>query len=835
MDFREAVRRHHEHLKDPTKESGNESAENFINILQRAEDRTHHASSLSWLNDLFQDGHLSQDQQDRIINLKHIPKTNQSSQLVDGIMENMPDEKRKQILNDKLGITGGKKIRDVEKDHDWNNWESPPTGDESDPYARFYKGIDWESSKHLTDDQAEHIKRHGSVEQKLNLFSNPHIDPRHGIEMWNKWSDNDTHHGYHRHHLSDYLMRHQEDNIEDDIEDRAYTIAQNRLPIDKWAKETLAKNGLKYFRHKDELLNHINDNLDLYDTVGPNPGFNKDAPVDPANNPETIDYADPNNPQSKTINDHPNLPQLLQQADNQLINTKGYPSVIGQRSEGIPKLHEGEWHHDAVREMSKNIAEDLREEAISSAYKNEDYLPKHLRGKISSIKNELTSKSQIDTKNAFANNGLDISKFSSDHEYAPGLYHLNMLKDHTENNKGKIDLGSMVKKYPDMKDALKSAFGDKQSLSSKDIDSKIKSLPKTKYSISARSWEPQNPQNLNRRNQLVLRLEHTPESMAQIKSDPSLENIFNKVHKSSKASDHPVGTNTIGWARIDTSDPSHWVIDETQSDFSESLIRTISENEYNPSKRQSIVDGIQKIRDIHGNWQENLMSHIVDLAKKHGVEKLSIHTPESKASQLGASRIHSAYRENYQKTPKSMGFSKTEGLSLPLTDLGRIAFTKKIPYDDKVRQDTHYFAMGHHRQRYHVHKAIADRIRSESPEIAAEHDETAKKHKMLFFSHRRKGLRVKAPIFIDNPPNDLNDRRRSVSFHEPPLNMEGLLASKKDLKEEPSGFVGYHSDSIVDGSMKPESLPAHTLEIGQKMKKSVRLGKILARKIMEAL
>src|SRR5690606_3539032 len=113
---------------------------------------------------------------------------------IDHLLDNLDPIERKSFMDEKLGIKGGKPADDLvpfgdaPEDINWNNWTNPDSYDHN--LARTLA-----SSKHLTDDQAEHIKRHGHIDSKYNLYHNPHVDPKHGVEMFQKWHDNHEDHG----------------------------------------------------------------------------------------------------------------------------------------------------------------------------------------------------------------------------------------------------------------------------------------------------------------------------------------------------------------------------------------------------------------------------------------------------------------------------------------------------------------------------------------------------------------------------------------------------------------------------------------------------------------
>ena len=98
---------------------------------------------------------------------------------------------------------------------------------------------------------------------------------------------------------------------------------------------------------------------------------------------------------------------------------------------------------------------------------------------------------------------------------------------------GVVDAGSMHKLHPRHKNHWKEHFAEKGVLTSDEIQQKIDTLPKTKYNVSFSRWDD-HMQNINNRSQVVLRMDHSDESVkpAIIISHPNFRDVFSDTHAS---------------------------------------------------------------------------------------------------------------------------------------------------------------------------------------------------------------------------------------------------------------------------------------------------------------
>ena len=340
-----------------------------------------------------------------------------------------------------------------------------------------------------------------------------------------------------------------------------------------------------------------------------------------------------------------------------------------------------------------------------------------------------------------AKDKVELDKFvpqrSTAHPYGDLQHHVQMAQGYANANGGKVDIGTLNKLHPNMKDKWKAVFNGKGKLSSQELDQKLQEIPKTPYAVSHQIWEP-GLQNLNERNQVVFRLDHTPESMAPLKADPEVERVFNKIADVSKRSSHPTNANTIAWSRVDANDPKHWMIDEVQSDFGSAARDYLEEN-----GKKDEADAVNKIIAHHKNWREALINHVINEAKKHGVEKVSTHSPESKAAHTGADKVHTVYKDSYQKVPRSMGFAPAAMETLPLTPHGQKEFNSGrsgTPIDDL--KDMLVQGLKEHAYMAAAHDNLAGDATSLDELLGGAHKRHAENHSDMYKQHLNKLLQL---------------------------------------------------------------------------------------------
>ena len=819
------------------------------------------------------------------------------------VLDKIPTQQRKQYIDRKLGITGGENTRTSEnpddvpfgatpvsdevfqKEHNWDNWS---LGEDSDYDKTISNTL--AHSRHLDDSQAEHIKRHGTFKQKYDLYHNENIDPKHGVEMFQKWHDGDTHHGYDPEELTSAYAEHKDHIItpsdidpeeleidEDDDDGSIRDAAEEEYPFNDY----LIDNGINLWDEEDPSDHRggddfVNDHLyENYDWSGENEDAQTSHPhhekldeflsnndtdtdletfmsetghhpsemgipydeesdtvdIDHVRNklnelggPAEIDYS---NHDDKHISDHPEY------------DTRYDKSVRAWRqhqdeNEGMPENTYESRHYDRYQEsgalerarsrvlqnMRENKFNDNKEQFYGNSHQDERFIPEHLKQHIPNLESLKTnSKKNLDGANRIF---LDknIKNREHTHSYGEDQHFYEMVKDAANANNGSIDIGTMHKMYPNQKEKWKKVFGDKGKLKTEEIDNKIAEIPKTNYDISYGKWGSDKMQNVNRRDQTVFRLDHSDESLAPLQEDPELYNTFKRVADVSKRSGHPTKDRTIAWSRVDMSDPKHWMIDEVQSDFGKTVREYLDKEGH--GDKASHIDTIEK---YHKNWREALLNKVIAEAKKHGVEKISTHSPESKANHTGSKTTHTVYEDSYKKVPRSMGFKPSKMEDLPLNEKGQGEFAKEGESPDfkfilnESRIYNHVQGMEYHAGRHYGHRdafelatnPMGGNLKIES-QIPQSHLNQAKQHEDMFNQH-------KAKIKELDPEHDFLGRAMADTFD------NDDTTENLELAQGTAGLdtiVPHKHDELLNQPLTPtKKLEGHTLDLTSAVKKSM--------------
>lgn len=728
---------------------------------------------------------------------------NLSQNVVDALLDHADPSFKKKWIDDRLGISNGEHNDEdlVGTDDNWDNWSR---NDFKPEWNRYESTLP--TSRHLDDEHAEHIKRHGDFDHKYDLYHNEHIDPKHGAEMFQKWYDDDSHHGYDSGELNEKIKEHKDDlygidylpeeTVEeirqqgydngyiDEAADQTYSIQDYIDQNEDKIIDRIIKDG----HYDDDVMDLAHEKLredyDDWESENPNSSQNEgDSTFDALNTLweleqdghiakedlkaqtgledwselglEADEDGDVHSSQIKDKLDEYGGPLKVNFADHEDLHISEHPEYE-ERLEGtlrdaveehfrenqwdyVDKMHLYEDHRedDSYREAfsaaeNEYIEENAKEhinELYNNAHQDTRAIPAHLHAHIPNFE-ELHQENKKRLSDGPSRSWLDsqIKNRSYEHEYGDNLHHHEMVRDYAQTNGGKIDVGTMNKMYPNQKDIWKQIFDKKGALTSEDIENKISEIPKTKYDISYGKWDSSKMQNLNRRDQVIFRLDHSTDSIKPIMEDGDMYNTFRRVQDVSKQSGHPTNSNTIGWARVDTSDPKHWMIDEVQSDFGKTVQRYLKQE-----GAEHKADHIKKIQDFHKNWRENLTNAVLKEAKKHGAEKVSTHSPESKHSHAayGSDKIHSVYKKSYKQVPRSMGFQPSSHEDLPLVDDAKEHFFKENPYKDQHRQN-HKWAYNHHMNMWKAHEVLqgTNDIDTNTRHVinAKGHLETAQKH-----------------------------------------------------------------------------------------------------------
>jgi hypothetical protein len=749
--------------------------------------------------DSLEDKNISPDIAEKILNSSH---KNMGVRNLNKFLEKIPQSSAKKFIDKKLGIEGGQ-IDDEDKSSPEENWSNWKDGKEYDG-GLANKLI---QSKFLDDDQAEHVKRHGSLEQRRHLYENENIDPRHGVEMYNKWANDESDHGYDSEEYKDHLMDESEDNDDYHLYEQAREEAESNYSV----RDYLDNNGIDFSRTdgrgrarsgiSDETVELAQEIMDEagHDWEHDNPDYDKEEAdkwqklieisnknngefnrnhmisvgLDPDDKNFRYDLSDPEDTLSTSdidehIKDNEHLQPRIDYSNSSNYNTEDHPEYEDRwdnaLSEASDKINEEyrdgtrdmpDWvydgHADAIADDISEIQSRLKKEKFENAHEDPEFVPKHLHEHIPEVKNfnELKRKKEIEAGYA---KGREEEEKASDllnqaipnreheHSYGEGLHHHEMLKEHADNNKGSIDIGTMNKLYPNLKEDWKKIFKDKGKLSSQEIEQKIQEIPKTKYRISYRDWKGM--QNTNERPQVVFRLDHSPESYQEIHKDPKVKETFEKVQDASMRSGHPTTKNTIAWSRVDTTDPKHWFVDELQSDFGSSMRRALEqqagESGHDPKQVNEKLEHLKTVEAAHKNWRENLMNLIIKEAKKHGVQKISTHSPESKAAHTGAGKVHTVYEDSYKKVPRRMGFVQSRPETLPLSEQGKKVFERERSADDSNLFKNLKQGFNHSLGMSVAHSKLAE----QSPENKEAHEQKAQEHWNLASKFKEKAAQL---------------------------------------------------------------------------------------------
>lgn len=648
-------------------------------------------------------------------------------------LNSMDPEDKKAFVDRKLGITGGKpaglaswRTNDEQTNRESEGWNDWTNGEEYDP--KFAQRI--AKSPHLSDDQAEHIKRHGDFNVKYNLYHNKQVDPKHGVEMFKMWHDNDENKGYSSEQLQDAYKEKKDDVYtiddidqdlinEDDLLDNVDETTRESYDFSNWVddnEDDLLKeveldeddeDKIREKLHEDhdwtgdnsshdavlhglhqKLVDHMdNEGLDSIhideaeghlgvsrkewqgNTIGHSDGtIDKDSLEEymKDNNPKEIDYA---NSDDHTIDEHPEYDERYTEiADaHKLKKLRNDPYHLYDDNyedyQSSDKYQEA-WQEN-MKEAKEEAAKEHYGELYASSHQDDRFVPEHLHQHIPNFEElKRNRKKAIGEPTDFLDK--HIPKRSYEHPYGDEQHLHEFVKDHADANGGSVDIGRMHKLMPNQGEVWKKIFGSKGKITSDEIQSKIDGLNKTPYAISYGKWDGNKMQNVNNRDQVIFRLDHTDESLKPLQEDPELFRTFQKVQEVSKRSGHPTKDNTIAWARVDTTDPDHWMIDEVQSDFGKTVTQYLKDN-----NEEGKADHVQKISEYHKNWREALINRVLNEAKKHGASKVSTHSPESKASHTGAEKAHSVYQDSYKKVPRKMGFKPSPAQTLPVTEKTR--------------------------------------------------------------------------------------------------------------------------------------------------------------------
>jgi hypothetical protein len=797
----------------------------------------------------------------------------------DHVLGKLPEIERKAFFDKHLGVEGGERAggdvpfddgetTDDNEDNNWNDWNHGEGYDQG-------MAAKLTSSEHLSDEHAEHIKRHGSFDEKYNLYNNQDVDPKHGVEMFRKWNQDQDSHGYDSEQLQSRLRKDKRNIFDiDEVEDSYWEEHENDIQEagDDWANESysiddyLRDEGINAWKDKDpsdhrggedwvdehlrenhdwkgdnekskqnegradfDALNklaeyadrdHLIDLDDFKEHTGMEHPSELGIPydekadtidmdhihdkLDEFGGPLQVDYANHDN---YSINDHPDFDDRYTDAVDEW---RTHMDNSGDMPDDYYEDHHDDYYNSTGYQDSRaegekdwkesHFKDELLPDLYANSHNDDRFVPEHIRDHLpeyQQLKTNRVNKVGDGANGPFLDNR--IKERSREHEYGEDQHAYETVRDHAVANGGSIDVGTMHKIFPNQKEKWKKIFDGKGKLSAAEVDEKISQIPKTKYGISYGKWGSNNMQNINRQDQAIMRLDHSDESLAPIKEDPEMYETFKKVMKTSKSSGHPTKDNTIAWSRVDMSDPKHWMVDELQSDFGKTMTQYLK-NEGHHDK----AEHIQKISDHHKNWREALLNHIIKEAKKHGVDKVSTHSPESKSVHTGSGTTHSVYNDSYGKVPKSMGFKPVSGDTLPLTDNGKSTFINKGSSDRDAYK--HRKAMEHHSATGLAHASLANELGSNP--AAQEHKEFGKKHSLLFNQHAERLAQI-------DPDHDYNGKMMSDISGRPAISDARGVADDAQLS---GTFASHENDDLLNKPIQGDkAIGGHTFDINPRL------------------
>lgn len=309
--------------------------------------------------------------------------------------------------------------------------------------------------------------------------------------------------------------------------------------------------------------------------------------------------------------------------------------------------------------------------------------------------------------------GLELGKA----EYRPHMAHMDKINQvkHIIPEGGFLNWADFKKDNPKLaaNPIVNGMFtsAPKQRLTAEHADDYVKSLPSKNFHVTYQMWN--GTQRHNSANpESVFCIENGQQQDSQISSNEKLNGLYRFVQNAAKRGGHPVTPQSIGWARVDTTHPEHWFIDEVQSDLNSMIADEIYTAEKTGNsgflKKLGITDGddakkcVGSVMDVIHGWERAVIQNVIETAKKHGVKKVSIHSGESKVKMLermgqrpGRLGVTNKFNKIYNEMPKELGFKPSgiyeqvlptadakgpvQGLPIQTLDLAEASDTKATP------------------------------------------------------------------------------------------------------------------------------------------------------------
>jgi hypothetical protein len=211
------------------------------------------------------------------------------------------------------------------------------------------------------------------------------------------------------------------------------------------------------------------------------------------------------------------------------------------------------------------------------------------------------------------------------------------------------------------------------------------------YKVTYTKWS--GAQRHTDQNNLVIQVNANEKLQKAIKEDKSLRDVYGYINESGRYSSHPTGPYTVGWARVDTSDPKNWLIEETQSDFAAGLRKELDDLKEKGHKSININGKdysieefgkyAKKIQDLTSGWLDAAHQAVNDTAKKAGVKGLYMHGHDVRAELSGMNEpkpYPQWLQHMYIHYPPENGWSKTDYHKLKNADNGTARRVSKRPH-----------------------------------------------------------------------------------------------------------------------------------------------------------
>lgn len=333
----------------------------------------------------------------------------------------------------------------------------------------------------------------------------------------------------------------------------------------------------------------------------------------------------------------------------------------------------------------------------------------------------------------------------------------------------------------------------KQRLTKEHADQYLSKVPGKEFNISYQKWTGM--QRHNPVPQLVINVNNGPFMDEHMAKDPKAATVYHLIQQASKNSGHPITPQSIGWARVDTSDDNHWFIDEIQSDFNSNISGQLSELQKNPSHAQQFADKygmtvdeakkvMYKVTDIMQGWEKALVEHVMTLAKKKGVKKVSMHSGESKTRvNKGKDReVTNKYDKLYNKLPQDLGFKSSWYKDIPTAHDKNLndhkIWTYDLPEQTKKNELT---------------------------------DESLAKISGLIESIKKADMKSMSPESFQAAMETLQALIRTLSAHTSSMGSELPPENKEDGKQDSSPHIGkdkpithHHHEIYAPGSVRTD-------------------------------